>query len=608
MNVVRPSLVQLTFAPKELANRRDECRQAHNYLRGVWAACAAFGMTQPNSKLGLPTTLPDDFRPDGSRYTLKAARLDKSRPGLENEAVFFEYQDVLGTLVMLQSTAESEPADFWRETFSRWSAMQREHVARADGGGLPSGLLGEVYIFRGFFIGEGGLVSAADEEGVLDLSALPGVVPAAEAAGDAMDNMALRVAMSLPAEAGNWEQPFTRLTDKEFYLLDGGFKGARRGAAVLAPAARMASAYSWTVWGGLSQLAPFARYLLHSSKVYFAARLLEEELPGLRAGRAEVDGMLGEFFAHCTEAMGPGRRLTHGDLYRLRDEFVPLKLAKYDLIKNLSRLRELQVGVQTAKKNMAPLTPQAQVGTGGASFYDRDARAVDWLLNQLTVEIEYVGAVKERIEEGHQLLESRLGEEAQRASHRLNDLILYQGSLLGALIVGLTALQSLKLEVKLPAPVLWAAVFFFAALALALPPLVARWDEGYNRKDAAAAGALGAGVANLLAALAAAYRPLWEVGAVAWAAYQTLVIVAGFLLAAGVAWKRVRKGEAWRAEREADSTLPPSEDGSRALEDAGRAATKGLKSPGTPIPAAGRAHVPAAVTTRQEVIEQESQG
>jgi hypothetical protein len=61
-------------------------------------------------------------------------------------------------------------------------------------------------------------------------------------------------------------------------------------------------------------------------------------------------------------------------------------------------------------------------------------------------------------------------------------------------------------------PFRWAVVALVASMALILPPLAARWTNGYRRPELTAAGIVGANAGYLVAVAAA--MPAW----VAWAA------------------------------------------------------------------------------------------
>jgi hypothetical protein len=534
MNVVRPALVHLIFAPKELTNRTDECRQAHKYLETVWATCTAFGMHEPNRKLNLSTSFPHTISRGSTHYTLRAAQLDRTHAGREHEALVFEYQDVLGILIELRATGNVGAAPFWQETFGRWMEVLKKHLTKAGlEDNLPAGVIGEAYIFRGL-VGEVGPSRGGDaDKGLLDLSSFQGGTFSPQVAGSLIGEEVSRgVLFALPPDVGNWSESSIHLTDKGFYLLDGGFHNGRRATGVIAPEAKADSANTWTVWAGKGQPAYFVRYLLHSSKVHFAARVFEEELHELRSERMNVDHALDEFFKKNEDLIARKKTFPPSVLTKLRNEMAPRKVAKYDLITGMSRLRELMVGVQTAQKNLEPLLPQAAAAPTGSSLLEIDRLTISWLLDQLQIEIAYTNAAKDRLEEGHQLLATRLEDEARGAADRLNGLILYQGAGLGSLVVALTAVQSFRLDVPLSVPVQWALTFLLMALALSLPPLVAHWGDRYNRKDYFVGAVLGATACNCAAVVWFAcrdYLPTLLVSQPAWVAYRSCVLLIGFI-------------------------------------------------------------------------------
>src|ERR1700754_1051497 len=103
-------------------------------------------MTGENKELCLPVEFPPRSPYDGIDYALRAAGVGAGRVGSEDEAFYFEFQDVVGVCVELKADAEQAGSDYWHKTFTRWlSVLKKQGV-----GDLPSGMLGEAYVFRGF--------------------------------------------------------------------------------------------------------------------------------------------------------------------------------------------------------------------------------------------------------------------------------------------------------------------------------------------------------------------------------------------------------------------------------------------------------------------------
>ena len=528
MNVVSQTFVQLSLAPKELLNRADECRKAHEYLQKVWDACTTMGLTKPKTTIELTTSFPDadDISLGNSKFTVRAAKLDPKQVDLESEAFVFEYQDVLGVLVELKA-ADNESPNFWSEMFSTWRKTVTQHLGNES---LPSGMLGESYVFRGFIADDNPDPGNVHDTAILDLSMMSvDNVFAEEAHIPASKGIAPSISTLLPNNITMWNAPAAYLTKKGFCLLEGDAINDRRVIAALAPVAQKAAANTWMVWGGVSQAAPFIRYLVHTSKVRFAERVFERELKELRSMRTEVDRRLDEFFRNYLDIIDKKKIVSQSVLAQLHTEMVPRKIDKYDLIKGTSRLKELLVTVQTAQKNIEPLIPDPETSTSSNSLFDREKRTMNWLLDQLPVEIEYMEATKERIEEGHQLLEMRLDEESQGISHRLSELILYQGSVLGSLVVALTAVQSFGLSLPLPNDVQWGIALLLMGIALSLPPLFTHWNDRYNKADYVIGGVLVASFFNFLATLGAHVGGV-TVSILVWVLYRLLVILAGFVL------------------------------------------------------------------------------
>ncbi len=527
MTIARPAVAQFSFAPKELPNRTEECIVAHEYLKKIWEAASAFGITEQNKELGLPVAFPSPTPHDRIDFALRAARVGRGSVGCEDEAFFFEFQDVIGVFVELKADAEEAGPEYWHDTFARWQSVLKEHGVRD----LPSGMLGETYVFRGFIPDAQAAPATAKADAVLDLS---WTEPKASHGGALREAGAgpypSDLSKVLPLGITDWDESAFYLTENDFCLWEGSPIGGRRAIAVVAPLWRRQSANTWTIWGGASQLAQFVSYLLHTSKVAFAQRIFDGVMFDLRARRVAVERALDLVFESNIRVIGQAGKVSPEELNRLQAEIMPQKIAKYGLVKGTSSLRDLLRSVQTAQKNIGPLIPQRRLDVmQKSSLFERDARTLGWLLEQISIEIEYLEATQERIEEGYQLLARWSEEEAKRLSNRLGELILYQGSILGSLIVALTAIQAFSPKADVPDSLKWSAVAFLMLLALGLPPLFSHWHDVYNRTDRILGGLVGAGTFNFISAFWCTYLPVWAASFPVWLVYNLLVLLVGFL-------------------------------------------------------------------------------
>lgn len=527
MTITRPAIVQFSFAPKALPNRARECGEAHEYLRKVWDATWAFGMTGENAELDLSVEFPPPPPHDRIDFALRAARVGRGTVGCEDEAFCFEFQDVIGVFVELKADSEEAGSEYWRETLARWLKALEEHGVKD----LPPGMLGEAYVFRGFLPDAEAVPATVKAGAALDLSGAEPVASYGRALREAgAGPYPSDLSTLLPVAVTDWDESAYYLTKDDFCLWEGSPVRGRRAVAVVAPLWRRGSANTWTVWGGESEFARFASYLLHTSKVTFAQTVFEGAVFDLRARRAEVERALDRVFGGNVGVISKAGEVSPAELERLRAEVMPQKIAKYGLIKGTSGLRDLLRSVQTAQKNIAPLVPQGRAEAAHRdSLFERDARALGWLLEQIPIEIGYMEATQERIEEGYQLLTRWSEEEAKRLSSRLGKLILYQGSILGSLVVALTAIQAFAPLPGVPDPLKWPAVAFLMLLALGLPPLFAHWHDVYNWADKVLGGLMGAGAFTFLSALWCTCLPCRTVSFAAWRLYQLAVAAGGFL-------------------------------------------------------------------------------
>jgi hypothetical protein len=251
--------------------------------------------------------------------------------------------------------------------------------------------------------------------------------------------------------------------------------------------------FRWTVWPDQSQLAPFARYIIHASKLRFAQRVFERDISALRKNHQTADITL-KSIIKWQQRMSDNQIIGVDELMKAQDELSRAQIDNYTLLYSHSHLKELRLTAQIANRNLQQLIPKPHpdLQSTNLSIFGQDIARATWLQEQISMDLEYMNAMIERTEEGHKIIALLLAQEAQRNARHLNNLILLQGSLLGALVVGLTAIQAFQPATMLKDALDWPLIGLLTVFALALPPLFARWHEPYKKIDRIIGGVLGA--------------------------------------------------------------------------------------------------------------------
>lgn len=518
MVIARPALVVYAFAPKVLPTDQKSCEEALQYLRRLWDACTRLGMTQPVEGLQLPLSFPIEFGEESAAFRLLAAKVDNERrkSGADYQSFLFEYQDVFGLIATLETSAESAtPAD-WGNLYDEWRSYTPDDP-------LPQGLLGEVLLFHALCEDDllaPGRAGAARDQLVNNLTHFAGQAVMAALPGE-----------NHPGRGGTFH-----LTNTGLCLWEGEARAERRMVALFGQRSKQDEMFNWTTWGGTEQLAPFARYLMHASKVRFSQKVFERERPHLNRQRLAVDTALDRLLS-MHDSLRKNQLVRLDEFESVQYELDKARSGGFGLLYSLSRLRELSLTVQIAEQNLARLVPAPpELDPAEDSIFRQDGARAVWLREQLGIELTYLEAVHQRAEAGLQIIATGLEFESRKSERQLNRLILLQGTLLGSILTGLAAVQTIlgPLEgggTPLAKSLKWSVVAVLMALALALPPLSAHWHERYRRGDLVAAGILGAALAWLGVTLWS-MTPLVYKGASfgVWLLFNLLTASVGFCL------------------------------------------------------------------------------
>lgn len=514
LHIARPALVVYSFAPKHLPNSPNACEEARRYLEHLWDACSRLGMCDPVTELNLPTAFPGEVGTKNPAFQVVAAKIDMRRRAERSDyqAFIFEYQDVVGLVATLESGDEGVSLERWQELHHEW-ARQVGDIA------LPKGMLGETFLFSAL-CGDAALLPPDSW------------ISASRHYSDLAMSLGGAIFSELPGSIRLEKRAAAfYITDQEFWMWEGEPLKARRVIALFAPRAKVDALFGWTVWLDDVQLAPFARYLMHVSKLHFARNVFEEEINDLRQQRQEVEDALNDLL-RLHQKIVKSEFVDVDELAKAQSQLHQAQAGSYGLLFSLSRMRELHLTVQIAERNLTKNIPPphpdcAQVSH---SLFGQDSARAVWLREQIQNDIGYLEALHERAEEGYKLTALQLEHAGQKNARRLNDLVLLQGTLLSALLGGLAAIQAFGLQRFWHESLSWPLVFFIIALALTLPPLFTHWHVTYHRVEYLIGALFGAALVWLGVSFWAAYLPVFFVPYQVFLLFHLGSVVAGLLL------------------------------------------------------------------------------
>ncbi|MEW2524143.1 CATRA conflict system CASPASE/TPR repeat-associated protein [Streptomyces sp. NPDC047071] len=460
--VVRRALLLHVFypvGPGGLGERRSRVQR-------VWDDCG---------RLGLDAAVPGEPSLDevpavggpASRYRVLAAR---QRPGRGlHQALLFQSHDVVGVTLLLAPEPESG-----------WESLERLVPWPCPGS------LGAVQVLLGL---SAGALFGADASGA--------VVPevAAELNGAFAGRHPGRPHRTREGFA-LWEAPGVCTP------------AARRCLVALAPVARERDLDAFA-WHARDRPAPLTRYALHAAKLRYERSVLE------RSRHAELRDRAA---AAVRQAWGVTGRLLGGDGPALREVLdaravlIGLRTDSQGLIVAAARLRMMRRTVEIARDNLAAAVagefePPPEASPPPASPFAGDRLLAERLRQDIDDELEYLQATIDSSAEVSR--EALAAAEAHLADHRQH-LTLLQTSFLGALLMGLAAIQAFGYHVPVPGPVQAPVIALLTALALTLPVTVIAWSRGTVRTGTFAVlhhvllGAVGASVGWAAATLVAA--------------------------------------------------------------------------------------------------------
>ncbi|WP_283097378.1 CATRA conflict system CASPASE/TPR repeat-associated protein [Frankia umida] len=326
----------------------------------------------------------------------------------------------------------------------------------------------------------------------------------------------VRPAVSGPQIPGWWRHPANvpgGITLWETAATTDDARISRRMVAV-APEPAENDLYRWVWTSGIPDLAPFARYLMHTARLRHQLRVFGDGRE-FRAIHSEVDAAVSNLLRlHLANPPVSDIAVLTGARARLAE----VQAGTAGLVAVSTRLREIARTVEIANANVAALTARAGLPDGPPGLFGDDRDLAEWLIDRLGDEQLYLDAARERAREVAEvtgvLLDQRFDERLEDSRRRQDRMTLLQTSVLGALLMALGAIQALGYQLRVvPGSARPPLISLLAALALALPFWAFRLDpriEGgapIGVTDHALIGAVGATAGWLAIAWAGSGHP-----------------------------------------------------------------------------------------------------
>lgn len=457
--VARPALIVHAFAP--VGADAADAAVTDAYLRRMWAAAAAMGMTAPLLE-GLPTELPTQLPTSEHATFAVLAGMTTERTDRIAQAFCFIRHDVVGIGVALASTGDRNRLETWGAILTAW---------RQAGGdeSPPPQLLGTTRAFAA--------------HAVADPAAIP-------------DAFAADVRAALRSVGLDRWDPAYRTADG-FTLWDWQDAEQRRVLVALSNVDDEEDLSRWLWWQDEQELAMFGRYLLNASKLAYEARVY-----GLT--RRTVNQRVHASDARLAELRPPQQVPAYSaGLQQAQQRLADAQAESSDLAIELTRLRALQRTIGIARHNLTLTMPAAAPGQRASSsqMFERDQALASWLDGQIEQDLGYAQGAIERAREAQQVNQLRLQQQLAQLTRAQSRVALLQTSLVAALLASFTMINIFGIHLGLTESVKVPLLATGVAMLLALPPLAAHWFERYGVIDHLAAALCGGAAGWLLAAL-----------------------------------------------------------------------------------------------------------
>lgn len=525
------------YVPKNYLQGKDLSEDTCNFVDNVWQICSEKGIKDVYPKLNLPIKFPpvsaseSNFHPLAAKYNKEA----KENNNLDQLAFVFEYSDYLGLIISIEYSSNETDLKIWENIYEDLTSafpMPSDEMTAVDcfhlyTGVLPKGSevlrIGDVEKnnVQGFQADE---FIDVDNDEPLDLTY-------------SVDSL---IDDSIKEEISQFLQPQQPNSFVTFDILSTGWnlwgkkiKDNTETFAILVhdePEDIRDRLFAWTTWHSKPHIAIFVEYLLYLSKARHAERVFYRDRKFIKENRRKTDERM-ELYSFLNENLVEHNiDISNNEIVELERELLYAKNKSYSSLYHSSLLKSLRLTVEIADKNLKNHISSLDLRTkdkGNSSFY-RNFEQIDKLIEQIDVEKGYLETSQERINEGISLTKVLQEHESKDIAKRLNKLVLLHGSLLGALGIGIAAIQTFQEKPFIDQATLLPLCTFLASLALCLPSLIIHWEEGYSKRDFVWGGILVSAL-SLLITVILDQNPQFPVPYLLWIAHYFIAIIIGFV-------------------------------------------------------------------------------
>ncbi len=518
IKIINPSLNYYYFAPKKCFQDDWASDETRNFFNKVWNVCVELGIKERNSDLELPVKFPK-FDSTQIGFCPLAAGLDaftteKNRP--RRNMFIFLHAEYVGLVITVED-------DLKTDDLSVWNALNNKIKLPKPS---PNNREIDCYLlFTGFLLDDKDLLNlsqAADRapEQVIKNTSFWEFFKVLPPTLDNDLQESYRFSPDILPEGWLLWHKEVEKNESSFLILPGGTAEEVE-----------ADFFAWSTWYSKAEIAPFTGYLLHLSKFNYTSRLFWQTREGIKKDSSATNEILHYLISLNENIIKYQINITSDEFFKIENELLFAQAGSYRLKYALSRLQDQLRTLEIAGYNMDTFISRENFSSSqpkDAFFYRIDAK-LKHLNKQINIEIDYLKTAQERIYEGHNLTRLIQEREARKISSRLNKLVLWQGSLLGALGITLAALQSFVLRLPLTESVLFSLAFFLGTLALSLPSLIIHWEEGYKTLHQAMGGLLLGSFSLLTATILNSYFSLFTVPVWLLTLSYVLIFFIGFL-------------------------------------------------------------------------------
>lgn len=486
IKIIKPAFSIYYFAPKRYLQDHAVAKETSDFLKAVWNSCSEIGISDKNEYLKLPTDFPalstfeTNFRP----LAAKINRVAKETHNYDQQSFIFEHQDYFGLIASIDNSSVITDLTEWEKLFKEFGKVFPVP---------PAGNIAiDCYYLYTASLADGSIIFKTEKPDKIEDTDGPKRKNRSRSTRTVPSTIVQEVINALPPVSFNARRKNERsspdVIQNDWCLWHKCFEERGNSLAILLPHSTATSDdkfFVWSIWVSETQIAPFTGYLLHLSKSNFAYRVFWQEFEHIKQEKAKSDDVLRSLNYLSENIVKYNINISIEDLIKVENELFYAQTESNRLLYSLSRLRDLNNTVKIALNNMEAYLSFAKISPNQVNkgFFDSNRYRVDRLIEQISVEINYLESFQQRISEGYNLTRLLQDLESKRNARRLNNLILWQGSLIGALAIGLTALQAFQFRPSINETVLLALSVFLGALALSLPPLFTHWEDGYNKKD-----------------------------------------------------------------------------------------------------------------------------